>query len=169
MQVSDPEIQRLVEPVSKEQMRQAALSGEILNLVKHVAAKAGDVIFIPAGTVHALGKGISLLEIQQQSDITYRLYDYGRGRELHLDKGIEVSQRGPAGKTPQPVRLDGVRTLLASCKYFVTEEWKLTERFNPPPVPGTSHVLIFLGGECLDTVKYSGRTALATNQDFLAD
>jgi mannose-6-phosphate isomerase len=134
------------EQISKDRLREAALSGEILNLVNHVPVKAGDVVFVPAGTVHALDKGISLLEIQEQSDVTYRLYDYGRGRELHLDKGLEVSSLGPAAAIPAPLRLDESRTLLASCKYFVTEAWKIAGRFERPPVPGTSHTLVFLGG-----------------------
>ena len=56
---------------------------------------AGDFISVPAGTIHAIGAGISLLEFQQNADVTYRLYDYGRPRELHLDDGIAVASRGP--------------------------------------------------------------------------
>jgi mannose-6-phosphate isomerase len=57
--------------------------------------RTGDFFYIPAGTVHAIGAGISLIEVQQNSDITYRLYDYGRPRELHLDEGIAVAQGVP--------------------------------------------------------------------------
>jgi mannose-6-phosphate isomerase len=57
--------------------------------------KAGDVIYVPAGTVHAIGAGISLLEVQQNIDVTYRLYDYGRPRELHLDEGMKVAKPLP--------------------------------------------------------------------------
>jgi mannose-6-phosphate isomerase len=57
--------------------------------------RAGDFFYVPAGTVHAIGGGISLIEVQQISDVTYRLYDYGRPRELHLDDGIEVSEPRP--------------------------------------------------------------------------
>lgn len=56
---------------------------------------AGDFVFVPPGTVHAIGAGISLLELQQNSDVTYRLYDYGRPRELHLDDGVAVSNPAP--------------------------------------------------------------------------
>ena len=55
----------------------------------------GDFFYVPAGTVHAIGPGLSLIEIQQNSDITYRLFDYGRPRELHLDAGIAVAQGRP--------------------------------------------------------------------------
>ena len=73
-------------------MRQAALDGSIERLIAWHPARAGDFFYIPAGTVHAIGAGIGLIEIQQNSDITYRLYDYGRPRELHLDAGMAVAR-----------------------------------------------------------------------------
>jgi mannose-6-phosphate isomerase len=57
--------------------------------------RAGDFFYVPAGTVHAIGGGLSLIEFQQNADVTYRLYDYGRARELHLDDGIAVSRPDP--------------------------------------------------------------------------
>ncbi|QYU70146.1 hypothetical protein J4558_08525 [Leptolyngbya sp. 15MV] len=57
--------------------------------------RAGDFFYLPAGTVHAIGPGLSLIEIQQNSDTTYRLFDYGRPRELHLDQGLAVARGGP--------------------------------------------------------------------------
>jgi mannose-6-phosphate isomerase len=134
------------EVISRARLRQAALSGEILELAQAVPVKPGDTVFVPAGTVHALGKGITLVEIQQHSDVTYRLYDYGRGRELHLDQGVEVSCLGPPPPLPEPKRIDEVRTLLASCRYFATEKWVLSGRFENPPAPGASHILIALQG-----------------------
>lgn len=72
-------------------MRQAALDGSIEGLLQWHPVQPGDFFYIPAGTVHAIGGGISLIEVQQNSDITYRLYDYGRPRELHLDDGMAVA------------------------------------------------------------------------------
>lgn len=83
------------EPVSGEAMRAAALDGSIEQLLQWHAVKPGDFFYIPAGTVHAIGAGVSLIEVQQNSDITYRLYDYGRPRELHLDEGMAVAQGRP--------------------------------------------------------------------------
>jgi mannose-6-phosphate isomerase len=83
--------------VGKEELRQAALDGSIEQLMDWRPVAAGDFIFVPAGTVHAIGAGISLLEFQQNSDVTYRLYDYGRPRELHLDDGIAVAAPRPFG------------------------------------------------------------------------
>jgi mannose-6-phosphate isomerase len=80
------------EPISAETMRAAAEDGSIEGLMQWHKVRSGDFFYIPAGTVHAIGAGISLIEVQQNSDITYRLYDYGRPRELHLDDGIAVAR-----------------------------------------------------------------------------
>lgn len=82
-------------PLDAAAMRAAALDGSIEQLLEWHPVKAGDFFYIPANTVHAIGGGISLVEVQQNSDITYRLYDYGRPRELHLDEGVAVA-RGEA-------------------------------------------------------------------------
>ncbi len=81
--------------VDADAMRQAALDGSIEDMLVWHPVQAGDFFYIPANTVHAIGAGVSLIEIQQNSDITYRLYDYGRPRELHLEQGIAVSQGEP--------------------------------------------------------------------------
>jgi mannose-6-phosphate isomerase len=100
------------EPVTRVRLVEAALSGEIERLVRWVPVKAGETYLAPAHTVHAIGAGIVLVEIQQNSDVTYRLYDYGRGRELHLERGAALADLGVhPGAAAGPV----VRT-----KYFVT-------------------------------------------------
>jgi mannose-6-phosphate isomerase len=81
--------------VDQDELRAAALNGSIEDLIDWRAVRAGDFVFVPSGSVHAIGAGISLLEFQQNSDVTYRLYDYGRPRELHLDDGIAVSDAAP--------------------------------------------------------------------------
>lgn len=81
-------------PVDKDAMRAAALDGSIEALMDWKPVRAGDFFYVPAGTVHAIGVGLSLIEVQQQSDTTYRLYDYGRPRELHLEDGIDVADGG---------------------------------------------------------------------------
>ena len=82
-------------PLGPEAMRAAALDGSIEQLLAWFRVKPGDFFYIPAGTVHAIGPGLTLIEVQQNSDVTYRLYDYGRPRELHLDAGIKVAQGSP--------------------------------------------------------------------------
>jgi mannose-6-phosphate isomerase len=81
----------LERPLTQEQLRTACEDGSIMDLLRWVPAIPGETWFIPAGTIHAIGAGITLAEIQQNSDVTYRLFDYGRPRELHLEKGLAVS------------------------------------------------------------------------------
>lgn len=81
----------LLHPLTAEEFRVAALDGSLEDLIDWKPVKPGDCYFIPAGTVHAIGAGITLVEVQQNVDITYRLYDYGRPRRLHLDEGLAVS------------------------------------------------------------------------------
>jgi mannose-6-phosphate isomerase len=81
--------------LSKEQLRAAATDGSIERLMDWRSVSAGDFIFVPSCTIHAIGAGISLLEFQQNADVTYRLYDYGRPRALHLEDGVEVSRPEP--------------------------------------------------------------------------
>ena len=78
-----------------DKLRAASLDGEIEKLMDWKPVKAGDFFYIPAGTIHAIGAGVTLVEVQQNVDVTYRLYDYGRPRELHLDDGVAVSKPEP--------------------------------------------------------------------------
>ena len=88
-----------------DELRSAALDGSIEELIDWRPVAAGDFIFVPSGTIHAIGAGISLLEFQQNSDVTYRLYDYGRPRELHLDEAINVAKAEPfPGRLVQSIR-----------------------------------------------------------------
>jgi mannose-6-phosphate isomerase len=77
--------------VSAEEVRAGCEDGSVMEMLRWVPASPGDTWYIPAGTIHAIGAGITLVEVQQNSDVTYRLYDYGRPRELHLEKGLRVS------------------------------------------------------------------------------
>jgi mannose-6-phosphate isomerase len=75
---------------STASVKSAIEDGTLESLVEHVPVSAGDMVYVSAGTIHAIGPGVVILEVQQNSDTTYRLYDYGRPRELHLEKGLEV-------------------------------------------------------------------------------
>lgn len=81
--------------IDKEELRAAAIDGSLEQLMDWRPVTAGDFIFVPPGTIHSIGAGISLLEFQQNSDVTYRLYDFGRPRELHLDDGVAVANPQP--------------------------------------------------------------------------
>ena len=114
----------LRERVGSEALARAALDGGIEHLLDWRPAAAGDIYYSPAGTIHALGPGLSLIEIQQNADLTYRLYDYGRPRELHLDAGVAVSNPEPYVSPVQAyLRADG-REILAEGQAFVLERWR---------------------------------------------
>jgi mannose-6-phosphate isomerase len=81
--------------VAADELRSGALDGSIEEMMNWHPVRRGDFIFVPSGTIHAIGAGISLLEFQQNADVTYRLYDYGRPRELHLDDAVAVARGGP--------------------------------------------------------------------------
>jgi mannose-6-phosphate isomerase len=114
------------EPVSRERLRAAAVSGEIENLLHWFPVSAGETYFTPARTVHAIGGGIALCEIQQYSDVTYRLYDYGRPRELHLDQALAIADLRDHPGVSKAVDLPGARKLLVRCEYFETEILEIT-------------------------------------------
>ncbi len=107
--------------VTPQELRASIRDGSIADLVQWRPVTKGNVIFVPGGTIHAVGAGIVLAEIQQRSDTTFRLFDYGRRRELHEDEAVVVSDAGPAQSQPAPRRLTTERTLLVSSPYFVLE------------------------------------------------
>jgi mannose-6-phosphate isomerase len=96
----------LTHRVSRDALRAAALDGSIETLLDWRPVTPGELLYSPAGTIHAIGGGISLIEIQQNLDLTYRLYDYGRPRELHLVEGIAVADPGPWTPPPVPAGSD---------------------------------------------------------------
>jgi mannose-6-phosphate isomerase len=116
--------------VSSQQLRHAIDDGSISELVAWHPAHSGDTILVPAGTIHAIGGGIVIAEIQQRSDITFRLFDHGRGRELHLEGALAVANAGPANFLVRPTRLTNARTLLVSNAYFTFERINLMPDSN---------------------------------------
>jgi mannose-6-phosphate isomerase len=125
------------ERMTREQVRRGIETGDIESQLNWLHVRPGDTVFVGSGHIHAIGAGVSLCEIQQNSDVTYRLYDYGRKRELHLEKGLDVCSLEP---------YDGRRALPVRCEYFQTEELRWTEplRYRAADVP--AHFLIVLGG-----------------------
>jgi mannose-6-phosphate isomerase len=109
------------QPISAQKLRESAQSGEIEQLLDWRQVKQGDVIFTPAGTVHAIGAGLTICEIQENSDITYRLYDYGRPRELHLEHGVKVAHLGPHEYACRTVKLASWREQLVESSFFRIE------------------------------------------------
>lgn len=118
--------------VNAEIVKRALDKGEILHYLNHVPVHKGDLFFIEPGTVHAIGAGCLIAEIQESSNITYRLYDYnrvdksGNKRELHINKALKVINMNSSLVPRQPMRVlkyrnGGASELLARCKYFQVE------------------------------------------------
>ncbi len=111
--------------LSTSQLRSAIADGSIVELVQWHPARAGDVVFVPAGTIHAIGAGIVLAEVQQRSDATFRLFDYGRQRELHIDHAVAVAVAGLAPRQSPPMQFDEARKAVVIDAHFVLEQVEL--------------------------------------------
>jgi mannose-6-phosphate isomerase len=109
-------------PRSAAELRTAITDGTIANIVHWRPVHKGDVIFIPAGTIHAIGAGIVLAEIQQRSDATFRMFDYGRQRELHIENAVAVATAGPLRHQSPPERLSHARVALTVNPHFALEQ-----------------------------------------------
>ena len=144
----------LKDGVSVIDVERSVADGTMESLIRQVPVSVGDMLFVDAGTVHAIGPGVVLLETQQTSDVTYRLYDYGRPRELHLEKGLQVIKpKTAAGKVPPRV-IDGFTRLIEQ-KYFVVDRFDFGEV--------TEASVSFDGPGCL--VGLAGRTVVSTSEN----
>jgi len=150
-------------PLSKARLREAALSGEIETLIEWHVAEPGMLFHIPPGTIHAIGADISLIEIQQNSDVTYRLYDYGRPRELHLSEGVDVADASPYPRSRR-ISVDPSRTaILLEAEHFTLAQIICGDM---SPIPGHAGLLVVpiegrlqVSGQTIA----SGECALATS------
>ena len=111
--------------LSAAQLRAAITDGSIAELVQWRGVVKDEVVFVPAGTIHAIGAGLVVAEIQQRSDTTFRLFDYGRKRPLHVDDAVAVAKAGPLKTQGGPKRLSEARTLLVASPPFVLERLDL--------------------------------------------
>jgi len=121
-----------------------------------VAVRTGDAVFVPAGTAHTICPGVVLCEIQQHSDLTYRVFDYnrlgpdGKPRALHIKQALEVMQFGEqSGGRCDPVHVTRgatTETFFAACRHFATERWQFRERIAAVTSPEHFDLLIFLEG-----------------------
>lgn len=142
------------EPVDASTLRQAALDGSIETLLDWKPVEAGDFFYAPSRTVHAIGAGITLIEIQQNSETTYRLYDYGRPRELHLEEGIAVADARPFVPAPMPGVVEPGRCILVEGPKFVLERWGSGARALTLPEGVTGWLVPVRGQGQVDEVKF---------------
>jgi mannose-6-phosphate isomerase len=144
----------MARPSSREEVAAAIEAGTLEPLMHRMAVSGGDTVFVPAGMVHAINAGIVLFEIQQKSDLTYRVYDYARRdartgqlRELHVEKALDVMDLGPAprGIVP-PLSLGPGRDLLVACPFFALERWSLDAPRDASTDPGSFAIVTLIDG-----------------------
>lgn len=143
--------------VTEEILRKAVETGTLDKHLQKIPVHKGDTFFVPAGTVHGIGKGILIAEIQESSNVTYRVYDYdrvdknGKKRELHFDKAVRVMNRGIAPDVRRKSRMIRYypgcsRELLCRCQYFETERIQVTKGFAFSVIDTSFQVLMCLDG-----------------------
>jgi mannose-6-phosphate isomerase len=138
--------------VGVAEVKGAVADGTMESLLEWVPVSAGDMLFVDAGTVHAIGPGVVLLETQQTSDVTYRLYDYGRPRELHLEKGLQVIKTKTAAGKVSPQVMDGFTRLIEQ-RYFVVDRFNVASGDVRVAIDGAG-CLVGLSGSAV--VRYGG-------------
>jgi len=142
--------------VTAQIFKRAIEAGSAEDCLQHVSMSAGEAIFVPAGTAHTIGADLVLCEVQEYSDLTYRVFDYnrrdaqGRTRQLHIDKALQVMRFGEQhGGKIAPVRIarGGVaETYYIACQFFAVEKWEFAERIAAETSPQHFDLLIFLEG-----------------------
>jgi mannose-6-phosphate isomerase len=135
------------ETISRERLWEATRRGEIEGLLNWMPVKPGETYFTPAHTVHAIGAGIVLCEIQQNSDVTYRLWDYGRPREMHVDQAVPIADLGVHPGPVHPVALGAGREELVRCRHFVTELLRMGPGDTFAAIPEDCQLWICLQGK----------------------
>ncbi len=144
-------------PVDEDILRKAVNTGDLDKHLQKVRVHKGDVFYVPAGTVHGIGAGTLVAEIQESSNVTYRVYDYnridknGKKRELHFDKALDVMDMSVAPDAIQKHRLvrycpGSSREILCRCKYFETERIQVAEEFSFSVLEESFQVILCIGG-----------------------
>ena len=143
--------------VTRESFQRAVVDGAVESCLDNVAVHAGDAVFVPAGTAHTICPGVVLCEIQQHSDITYRVFDYnrvgadGKPRDLHIRQALNVMQFGEqSGGLCNPVRIQRgavTETFYVACRHFAAERWEFSERIAAVTSSEHFDLLIFLAGD----------------------
>jgi len=150
--------------VTRDDLRRGIEEGRAEELLNWINIYPGEMVYVAGGTVHTLGPGAVLVETQQQSDCTYRLYDYGRPRELHLKEGLAaVKERVASGKVvrPAPTQIGGSKNKLAPlirAPYFVLDEYELKEpqTFQAVEETGKTSVQILVAVEGCGIIEAPG-------------
>lgn len=137
----------LNQSITLPQLRAAIGDGTIVDLMHRQAVHAGESIVVSAGTIHAIGAGLVIAEIQQRSDATFRLFDFGRDRELHPDGAVGAATAGPAPAQSASERLSEARLVVATSPYFVLEQLDLAPRSRWEVVADREVWILLVEGE----------------------
>src|SRR6266403_3673611 len=142
--------------VKKQEFLRSLADNSVENLLPHIPVQTGDTYFVPAGTQHAMGAGLVVCEVQEYSDLTYRVYDFarvdarGKLRELHVEKALQVmnfDKRASGRVPPLLLSTEGARrSLLAACRYFATERWECSVKCEIPVDPERFELIVILEG-----------------------
>ncbi len=139
----------------------AVCEGRTMDVMRELEVQAGDVLYVPAGTIHALGTGLLVAEIQQSSDTTYRVYDYdrpgldGRPRELHVEHALKVTRYGEAPTVQHPAEAPvNLWDPLVQSPYFTVSQGRCNQEWQQETDPGSFHALMVLEGE--GTIDWDG-------------
>jgi mannose-6-phosphate isomerase len=135
--------------LTPQQLSEAVDDGSISDLIAWHPVSAGDVISVAAGTIHAIGAGLIIAEIQQRSNVTFRLFDYGRQRELHVKDAIAVAVAGPAESQARSSQLTAERQILVSNQHFVFERINLAPNSSWRMEAERETWLLVLGGSAV--------------------
>jgi len=149
----------MLSAMTREELRASAENGTIDKLMDWKAVKKDDSYYTPAGTVHAIGPGLTVVEVQQNVDLTYRLYDYGSDRELHLDDGIAVSNPVPYVAPYQAHEVSPGRHILADGPAFVLERWQGAAKTGLAGDGRPLWLIPLSGGGTIDSDRFASGTA----------
>ena len=154
---------------TKEQFKKALKEGSFEKYLNKVYVEKGDVYFVKSGLIHAIGEGVIIAEVQQNSDVTYRVYDYNRGRELHIEKALEVVDLSLKGE-----RVIGIteeheiynKTIYCSCEHFTLELYDIKKQFNECSSKERFYIFTCVEGE--GKIRYSnGEESIKMGESIL--
>ena len=158
----------LVPKVDREKFQSAIKQGGLEKFFERLPVSPGDTFYVPSGTPHTIGAEMILCEVQQNSDLTYRLYDFhrvdahGNPRELHIEKGMAVidfdhRKGGKVSPVALPSANDAKKSLLVACQYFATERWDLSAQHRATSDPARFELLVILSGR--GTIQWTGSSS----------
>jgi mannose-6-phosphate isomerase len=148
---------------TRESFKEAIENKNAEHLLNWIDVKTGELVYVDAGTVHAIGPNAIYIETQQNSDTTYRLYDYGRARELHIEQGLEAMKETTHAGKAKPQSIDGHDLLVAS-PCFIVERFAATEPMTITADPGASSAQVLVAADGCGVIESEGSQPVTFNK-----